>query len=131
MLSMMPYRERSGRPPEPARAAARQDDTAVVIRGLLLDFYGTVVEEDDEIVASICARAAASGAGTVTAEQIGAAWWQEFQAAMRGRCVPVATRDCRSQPGHGAERNRVCCECGCVVRRAGPVLANGSMWEIR
>jgi 2-haloacid dehalogenase len=63
-------------------AEARQDDTAVVIRGLLLDFYGTVVEEDDEIAALICARAAGSGAGAVTAEQIGAAWWKEFQAAM-------------------------------------------------
>jgi 2-haloacid dehalogenase len=59
-----------------------------VIRGLLLDFYGTVVEEDDEIVASICARAAASGAGAVTAEQMGAAWWKEFHAAMEASAFP-------------------------------------------
>jgi 2-haloacid dehalogenase len=55
----------------------------VVIKGLLLDFYGTVVEEDDEVVASICARAAESGSGAVTAEQIGAAWGRAFQGAMR------------------------------------------------
>jgi 2-haloacid dehalogenase/putative hydrolase of the HAD superfamily len=55
----------------------------VVIRGLLLDFYGTVVEEDDEVVASICARAAASQPGVVSAEQVGAAWWRAFLAGMR------------------------------------------------
>lgn len=54
----------------------------MVIRGLLLDFYGTVVEEDDEVIASICARAADSGLGAVTAEQVGAAWGRAFQAAM-------------------------------------------------
>jgi 2-haloacid dehalogenase len=53
-----------------------------VIRGLLLDFYGTVAEEDDEVVASICARAAESGPGLVAAGQIGAAWGREFRAAM-------------------------------------------------
>lgn len=52
-----------------------------MIRGLLLDFYGTVVEDDDEVVASICARAAASGSGAVTAEQIDAAWRQAFRTA--------------------------------------------------
>ena len=58
-------------------------DNVVVIKGLLLDFYGTVVEEDDEVIASICARAAESGSGSVTPEQIGAAWWRAFQAAMK------------------------------------------------
>jgi 2-haloacid dehalogenase/putative hydrolase of the HAD superfamily len=53
-----------------------------VIKGMLLDFYGTVVEEDDEVVASICRRAAASAPGVVPPDQIGAAWWQAFQAAM-------------------------------------------------
>jgi 2-haloacid dehalogenase len=52
----------------------------VVIRGLLLDCYGTVVEEDDEVVASICARAAQSGPGMVSAEQVSAAWWRAFLA---------------------------------------------------
>ncbi len=56
-------------------------DTAGVIKGLLLDFYGTVVEEDDEVVASICARAAASAPGTVSPAQVGGLWWQAFQAA--------------------------------------------------
>jgi 2-haloacid dehalogenase/putative hydrolase of the HAD superfamily len=55
---------------------------ADVIKGLLLDFYGTVVEEDDEVVASICARAAASAPGVVTPAQVGGAWWRAFQAAM-------------------------------------------------
>ena len=63
-------------------AAVVCDDTADVIKGLLLDFYGTVVEEDDEVVASICARAAANSTGMVTPAQVGSAWWQALQAAM-------------------------------------------------
>jgi 2-haloacid dehalogenase/putative hydrolase of the HAD superfamily len=54
----------------------------VVIRGVLLDFYGTVVEEDDEVVASICARAAETSPGAVTGDQVSAAWWRAFCAAM-------------------------------------------------
>jgi 2-haloalkanoic acid dehalogenase type II len=53
-----------------------------VVNGLLLDFYGTVVEEDDEVVASICARAAATGAGEVSPDRISEGWWRAFQAAM-------------------------------------------------
>jgi 2-haloacid dehalogenase len=53
-----------------------------MIKGLLLDFYGTVVEEDDEVVASICARAAESQPGLVSAEQVSAAWWRAFRAGM-------------------------------------------------
>jgi 2-haloacid dehalogenase len=51
-------------------------------KGILLDFYGTVVDEDDEIVAAICAEVAACAGVSVTAEQVGIAWWQAFQAAM-------------------------------------------------
>jgi len=54
----------------------------VVIRGLLLDCYGTMAEEDDEVVASICARAAGSGPGTVSAQQVSAAWWRAFTAGL-------------------------------------------------
>ena len=53
-----------------------------MIRGLLLDCYGTVVEEDDEVVASICARAAETSAEAVTGDQVSAAWWGAFCAAM-------------------------------------------------
>jgi 2-haloacid dehalogenase len=53
-----------------------------VLKGLLLDFYGTVVEEDDDVVASICRRAAAGTSGNVTPAQVGDAWWQAFQAQM-------------------------------------------------
>lgn len=52
----------------------------MVIRGLLLDCYGTMVEEDDEVIASICARAAESGPGMCSAEQVSAAWWRAFLA---------------------------------------------------
>lgn len=48
----------------------------------MLDFYGTVVEEDDDVVASICARAAATGTGEVSPDRISEAWWRAFQAAM-------------------------------------------------
>jgi len=53
-----------------------------VIRGLLLDFYGTVAAEDDPIVADICARAAALAGPPVTAQDIGHAWWRNFQRDM-------------------------------------------------
>lgn len=52
-----------------------------MIRGVLLDFYGTVVAEDDPIVAGICARAALAGPG-VTATAVGRAWWRNFQRDM-------------------------------------------------
>ncbi len=51
-----------------------------MIKGLLLDCYGTMAEEDNEVVASICARAAESGPGTVSAEQVSAAWRRAFMA---------------------------------------------------
>ena len=53
-----------------------------MLKGLLLDFYGTVVEEDDDLVAAICRDVAASAVVPVTPTQVGAAWWQAFQAAM-------------------------------------------------
>jgi len=52
-----------------------------VIKGLLLDCYGTVVEEDDEVVAAICARAAATAPGPVSPARVGEAWWRAFVAA--------------------------------------------------
>ena len=54
----------------------------MVIKALLLDFYGTVVEEDDEVVASICARAAESQPELVSAEQVSAEWWRAFRAGL-------------------------------------------------
>jgi 2-haloacid dehalogenase len=60
----------------------RRDDTALVVKGLLLDFYGTVVEEDDDVVAAICARAAATAPAVVTAERLAGAWWRAFRTAM-------------------------------------------------
>ncbi|WP_326557063.1 HAD family hydrolase [Micromonospora sp. NBC_01796] len=50
-----------------------------MIRGLLLDFYGTVVEDDDMIVAEIADRVAAGAATPVTAREVGAAWNQEYE----------------------------------------------------
>ncbi|MGW4467575.1 HAD family hydrolase [Micromonospora sp. NPDC004704] len=50
-----------------------------MIRGLLLDFYGTVVEDDDLIVAEIADRVAAGAATPVTAGEVGAAWNQEYE----------------------------------------------------
>jgi 2-haloacid dehalogenase/putative hydrolase of the HAD superfamily len=49
-----------------------------VIKGLLLDFYGTVVEEDDEVVAHICAEVAATGDQRATAAAVSEAWWRDF-----------------------------------------------------
>ncbi|GAB7037004.1 MULTISPECIES: HAD family hydrolase [Catenuloplanes] len=52
-----------------------------MIRGLLLDFYGTVVEDDDEVMAAIAARVAAGATRPVTPEQVLGAWSRAYQAA--------------------------------------------------
>lgn len=49
-----------------------------MIRGVLLDFYGTVVQDDDDIVSGIVADLAARAG--VAAEVVGAAWAREYQA---------------------------------------------------
>ena len=50
------------------------------IRGLLLDFYGTIVEEDDDAIARICDAIAASY-GTLTSAEVGSSWGATFAAA--------------------------------------------------
>jgi 2-haloacid dehalogenase len=60
-----------------------------VVKGLLLDFYGTVVRDDDEVVDAIAARVAAGASARVTAEQVTAeqvsgAWWRELCALAAG-----------------------------------------------
>jgi 2-haloalkanoic acid dehalogenase type II len=49
------------------------------IRGLLLDFYGTVVHEDDEVVSRVTELIAGSVPG-VDSRDVGAMWWREFSA---------------------------------------------------
>jgi 2-haloacid dehalogenase len=51
-----------------------------VLRGLLLDFYGTVVEDDDAVIAGIAERVAAGAAVPVSGTQVSAAWHREFVA---------------------------------------------------
>jgi 2-haloacid dehalogenase len=53
-----------------------------MIKGLLLDFYGTVVEEDDEVLGRICAAAAATADAPVPAEVVAAAWRGAYLAAV-------------------------------------------------
>jgi 2-haloacid dehalogenase/putative hydrolase of the HAD superfamily len=86
-----------------------------MIRGLLLDFYGAVVEEDDEVVASICGRAAESGPGEVSAEQVSAAWWGAFRDGMAAapfrtqRAITVASLAAvLSEAGCGADAAALC-----------------------
>jgi 2-haloacid dehalogenase len=55
-----------------------------VIRGLLLDFYGTVVEDDDAIMADIAAQVAEGASVPATAVTVGAAWSREFEAVAEG-----------------------------------------------
>jgi 2-haloacid dehalogenase len=64
-----------------------------VIRGLLLDFYGTVVEDDDAIIDAIGARVAAGAVIPVSAADVVAAWQRELVAVADG--APFRTlRDC-------------------------------------
>ena len=55
-----------------------------VIRGLLLDFYGTVVEDDDAIMLSIVARVAAGAGGDTTAAEVMTAWEREYASVAEG-----------------------------------------------
>ena len=80
-----------------------------MVRGLLLDFYGTVVEDDDAIMAAIAGRVAAGAADAVgssnsstpgepsstrvTGAEVLGAWGDEFVAVAEG--TPFRTlRDC-------------------------------------
>jgi len=55
-----------------------------VIKGLLLDFYGTVVEDDDATMLAIAARVAAGAGGGATAAEVMAAWEREYAAVAEG-----------------------------------------------
>jgi 2-haloacid dehalogenase len=57
-----------------------------MIRGVLLDFYGTVVHEDDEAVADIIAQI--GGAAGLPPGSVGTAWWRLFQEEMAGPFRP-------------------------------------------
>ena len=55
-----------------------------MLRGLLLDFYGTVVEDDDEVMAAIAAQVAAGAAIAVSPDDVLAAWGRAYEAAAAG-----------------------------------------------
>ncbi len=50
----------------------------MTIRGVLLDFYGTVVHEDDLLIAEICAQISAAASDPVEPRAVGSLWWQIF-----------------------------------------------------
>lgn len=49
-----------------------------MVRGLLLDFYGTIVHEDDDIVADICEEVAGHAPPAMTAKAVGRIWSEIF-----------------------------------------------------
>jgi 2-haloacid dehalogenase len=55
-----------------------------VIRGLLLDFYGTVVEDDDAIMDEIAEQVAATASKPVSGRDVRVAWTREFEAVASG-----------------------------------------------
>lgn len=61
-----------------------------MVKGLLLDFYGTVVEEDDAVIRRVSAAAAATAAVPVTPEAVLAAWRVAYLAAVAA-AVPFRT----------------------------------------
>lgn len=56
------------------------------IRGVLLDFYGTVVDEDDDIIQGICEELAT--VSNHSAREIGDRWEHEFVHATKGSSGP-------------------------------------------
>ncbi len=67
-------------------------DSAVRIRGILLDFYGTVVEEDDDVIRGICEEVARDG--DHSAPEIGAMWGREFTLSTAAANVGGFRRQC-------------------------------------
>ena len=53
------------------------------LRGLLLDFYGTIVEQDDGLIGEICAQISRVSPQEVTPAEVGTLWAQAFG----GLCV--------------------------------------------
>ena len=49
------------------------------IRGILLDFYGTLVLEDDAIIPGICEEIRRTAPMSATTQEIGHRWWTVFQ----------------------------------------------------
>ncbi|MBM0232000.1 hypothetical protein JNW91_09060 [Micromonospora sp. STR1_7] len=72
-----------------------------MIKGLLLDFYGTVVEDDDAIMQAIADQVAAGASTSVAGGEVMAAWEREYEAVAAGPTVPDATTLRDAQPGHG------------------------------
>jgi len=86
-----------------------------VIKGLLLDFYGTVVEDDDAIMLAIAARVAALAAKRVTPDQVLAAWTREFEAIASGpsflplrECAPVSLATVMAEVGCAGDPKALC-----------------------
>lgn len=55
-----------------------------MIKGLLLDFYGTVVEDDDAIMDVIADQVAARASIPVSGRDVGKAWAREYEAVANG-----------------------------------------------
>jgi 2-haloacid dehalogenase len=73
--------------------APRVQNHRVTIRGLLLDFYGTVVEDDDSVMAAIAGQVAAATGPPITGDEVLAAWEREYTAVAEG--TPFRSlRDC-------------------------------------
>ncbi|GAA4446078.1 HAD family hydrolase [Phytohabitans houttuyneae] len=67
-----------------------------MVRGLLLDFYGTVVEDDDAIIEAVGARVAAGASRPVGADRVVEEWTREFAAVADG--TPFRTlRECATR----------------------------------
>ena len=74
-------------------ARTARDYAPGVIRGILLDFYGTVVEDDDATMVAVADHVAAHATRPVTGAQVLAAWTAEYAAVADG--TPFRTlREC-------------------------------------
>jgi 2-haloacid dehalogenase len=56
-----------------------------VLRGLLLDFYGTVVEDDDDVVDAVAKQVATGASEHVGGRDIAQAWAREYEAVAERR----------------------------------------------
>jgi 2-haloacid dehalogenase/putative hydrolase of the HAD superfamily len=90
------------------------------LRGILLDFYGTVVHEDTEVVEAICQQVSRSTPGSgISPEEVGQSWWELFSALADDAYGPGfrLQRDlARASLAAVAERYRATADPGLLLR---------------
>ncbi|WP_327041246.1 HAD family hydrolase [Micromonospora ureilytica] len=94
-----------------------------MIKGLLLDFYGTVVEDDDAIMQAIAEQVAAGASTSVSGGDVMDAWARQYEAVAAGPQFRTL-RDCAMR-----SLATVMAEVGCPGDPANLCTAQFTYWQ--